>query len=147
MYDSRMPKQQSAASHTALDPLFHFLLVPFFLLNLILAIVVAVRTHGNHLHLWWLVLVALALLLLTFKTRTYSLANQDRIIRLEERLRIATLVPAADALKLSTKQLIALRFASDAELPALVARTLAENLDPKAIKQSIATWRPDHHRI
>jgi hypothetical protein len=86
-------------------------------------------------------------LLLTFKTRIYSLANQDRIIRLEERLRIAALVPAADVLKLSTKQLIALRFASDAELPALVGRTLAENLDPKAIKRSIATWRPDYHRI
>jgi hypothetical protein len=147
MYDFRMPKQQSASSHTARDPLFHFVLMPFFLLNFILTIFVAIHTREHRLLHWWIVLVAAGFFLILAKIRMYSLANQDRIIRLEERLRIAALVPAADAPKLSTKQLIALRFASDAELPALVARTLAENLDPKAIKQSIATWRPDHHRI
>jgi hypothetical protein len=95
----------------------------------------------------WSILVAVALVLLLTKCRLYGLADQDRIIRLEERIRIAALVPAAEAYKLSTAQLIALRFASDAELPALVYRTLAENLDPKTIKQSITTWRPDYQRI
>jgi hypothetical protein len=81
------------------------------------------------------------------KARVYGLADQDRIIRLEERLRIAALVPGAEVQRLSTRQLIALRFASDTELPALVRRTLAEGLDPKSIKQSIVVWRPDYHRI
>ncbi len=143
-----MPKEQSAQSHAMWDPMFHFVLIPLFLANFIVQIVRAVRAWpdapGSHI---WSIAVALGVLLLTFKVRIYSLADQDRIIRLEERLRIAALVPAAGASKLTTRQLIALRFASDAELPALVHRTLAENLEPKAIKQSIATWRADHHRI
>ena len=143
-----MPKEQSAQSHAKWDPLFHFVLIPLFLANFIVQIVRAVRAwpdaSGSHL---WSIAVALGVLLLTFKVRIYSLADQDRIIRLEERLRIAALVPAADASKLTTRQLIALRFASDAELPGLVYRTIAENLEPKAIKQNIATWRADHQRI
>jgi len=143
-----MPKEQSAQSHAAYDTLSHFVLMPIFFANFIFQIVLAVKAWpldaGVH---FWNVVIALGFMLLTFKMRIYSLANQDRIIRLEERLRIAALAPAADAYKLSTAQLIALRFASDAELPALVERTLAENLDAKAIKQSIATWRPDYHRI
>ena len=143
-----MPKEQSAQSHTALDPLFHFFLAPLFLANFIVVVVLTVKTwpHDPFFHVWGVV-VAAGLFFLVAKTRIYSLADQDRIIRLEERLRIAALVPAADVSKLSTRQLIALRFASDAELPGLVYRTLAENLEPKAIKQSITSWRPDHQRI
>jgi hypothetical protein len=143
-----MAKEQSAQNHAAYDTLSHFVLMPIFFANFIFQIVLAVKAWplAGVVHLWN-VLIALALMLLTFKTRIYALADQDRIIRLEERLRIAALAPSADVSKLTTPQLIALRFASDAELPALVASTLAENLDPKAIKQSIATWRPDYQRI
>jgi hypothetical protein len=143
-----MPKEQSAQSHAAWDPIFHFFLMPLFLANLIYAVVQTVRAwpRDSYGHLWSVV-IAVALIVLCARLRIYGLANQDRIIRLEERVRIAALVPRADAHKLTTGQLIALRFASDAELPALVSRTLAENLDPKSIKQSITAWRPDYQRI
>ncbi len=142
-----MPRPQTAASHAALDPITHFVLIPVFTVNVIASIVLAFNArHGLGLHLW-LIVVSFALLLSVVKMRAYPLRVQDRVIRLEERLRIAALAPAADAGRLSTRQLIALRFASDAELPALVARTLAENLDPQAIKNSIVTWRPDYARI
>jgi hypothetical protein len=145
---SAMPKTQSAASHIAWDPLYHFILVPLTLINLGLAIYGTCRSwpFQRHLNLGW-ILVSLLLAFVVTKLRTYPLQIQNRVIRLEERMRIAALAPAADAYKLSTQQLIALRFASDAELPALVARTLAENLDPKAIKEGILTWRPDYARI
>jgi len=142
-----MPKIQSAQSHTAIDPAFHYILLPIFVANFITSIVMAFHA-GPHLglHLWLIVLSA-ALIVLVFKLRIYSLRVQDRVIRLEERLRIAALAPIADVNALSIQQLIALRFASDAELPALVARTLAESLDPKAIKASITNWRQDNVRI
>jgi hypothetical protein len=143
-----MPKEQSAQSHAAWDPTFHFFLAPLLIANVIVAIVLTVRAWpvDPFLHVWGIVM-AIALLMVAAKTRLYGLADQDRIIRLEERLRIAALVPAADVLKLSTQQLIALRFASDAELPALVHRTLTEDLGSKSIKMSITAWRPDYQRI
>ncbi|HZZ41013.1 MAG TPA: DUF6526 family protein [Acidobacteriaceae bacterium] len=142
-----MPRPQTAASHAAFDTLTHFVLGPIFLINFVVAVVVAVRgRHHLALHLW-LVVIAVALFLMALKMRLYALRVQDRLIRLEERLRIAALAPQADVSRLSMAQFIALRFASDAELPALVARTLAENLDPKAIKSSIQAWRPDYARV
>jgi len=142
-----MPKPQTAASHAATDTITHFVLGPIFMINFAVAIVVAVRApHHLALHLW-LIVISVALLLMAAKMRIYSLRVQDRLIRLEERLRIAALAPTADVNRLSIPQLIALRFASDGELPPLVARTLAENLDPKTIKSSIQSWRPDYARI
>ena len=143
-----MSKIHTAQSHTAWDPLFHLVLMPIFLANLIIMIARALREWQDHpgRHLWAIV-VAFALLALCGKVRIYALANQDRTIRLEERLRIAALAPSADIYALSTRQLIALRFASDAELPALVQRTTVEKLGPKAIKASIITWRQDLSRI
>ena len=151
VYDQRMAAQQSAASHAALDPITHFILAPILVITFGLAVFSAIHTWPRHAgtHLWWIVL-AVALLLLNIKTRSYALKLQDRIIRLEERIRLTALLPPSElalAQALTTRQLIALRFASDAELAALVARTLAENLEPKQIKQSIATWRSDHARV
>lgn len=142
-----MPKPQSPASHAAVDVVTHFILGPLFLVNIVVAIVVAIHARGHLVLHLWLVVVSILLFLVSLKMRIYSLRIQDRLIRLEERLRIAALAPTADVNRLTTPQLIALRFASDEELPALVAKTLAENLDQKAIKSQIGNWRPDYARI
>jgi hypothetical protein len=142
-----MPRPQTAASHAAFDTLTHFILGPIFIVNFFVAVYVAVRAP-QHLALHvWLVVISLALLLMAVKMRLYSLRVQDRLIRVEERLRIAALAPTLDASRLTIPQLIALRFAPDEELPGLAARALAENLDAKAIKGSIRNWRPDYARI
>jgi hypothetical protein len=143
-----MPETQSFKNHSRRDPIFHFVLVPIFLLNIIFAIYTTIHRwpHHSRMNPWWIVM-SIALLMLLGLTRTYTLKVQDHVIRLEERMRIAALVPAASVSALSTRQLIALRFVSDAELPTLVYRTVAENLEPKAIKESIVNWRADNERI
>ena len=129
--------------------------MPVLLINFIVVIVICVQNalrHGTH-HLAnhiWLVIVSLALLVLGVNMRIKDLKVQDRVIRLEERLRYAALLPPAklaESAALTIPQIVALRFASDAELPALVSRAAAEQLTPKQIKQSIVTWRPDNHRV
>jgi hypothetical protein len=98
----------------------------------------------------WLVVVAAAAIVLVLRTRMYALKAQDRVIRLEERLRLASLLPQSLCSRigeLSESQLIALRFASDAELPALTEKTLSGNLAGAEIKKAIVTWRPDYWRI
>jgi len=108
-----------------------------------------------HLHLGWhteeLAFTALAMAVLTLVaiSRLYTVALQDRIIMLETKIRCAELLPAgqeAHLVKLSKKQIAALRFASDEELGGLLERAARENLTPKDIKASIRTWRPDPHR-
>jgi uncharacterized protein DUF6526 len=148
-------KPQTFANHTRFDPLFHFFLIPFFGLALILSLIhfFAHITHGDfrdHFHAFLLILLAIALLVAVFKIRVYALRVQDRVIRLEERLRLTTLL--AEPLRsripdLTEDQLIGLRFASDAEVPKLVERTLKENLSRQDIKKTIQTWRPDYWRV
>jgi hypothetical protein len=96
------------------------------------------------------VFVMLALLIIGMKTRTNPLKVQDRVIRLEERLRCQRLLSEALLAQtdgLTEKQYVALRFACDQELPGLVERTVKEGLEPKVIKQAIGTWRRDDLRV
>lgn len=142
------PKPQTYANHMRLDPAFHYFVLPVFLITAIAAIVHAVR--HPHLASVWAVVVAFALIVLAVRARTFALKAQDRLIRLEERMRLATLLPEplrSRIPELSERQLIALRFAPDAEAPALVERTLNEKLSSKQIKQAIQNWRPDHLRV
>jgi hypothetical protein len=120
-------------------------------LNLIFSIYVTIHHWPEHriLFLWWIVM-SIVLFMMAEISRSQTLRAQDRIIRVEERLRLHALLPSDERAhidELSIKQLIALRFASDAELPALVRKTLTQNLEPKAIKQSIVNWRGDYHRV
>jgi hypothetical protein len=146
-----MPAPQNFSNHTRWYPPFHFFVLPMLLLNIIFAIYVTIHEwpRYEHTHLWWVVM-AIVLFVMAGTSRGGALAAQDRIIRLEERLRLAALLPAEDHAhidELTIKQLVALRFASDAELPALVRKTLTQNLESKAIKQSIVNWRADYDRV
>jgi len=139
---------QNLSNHVRYDPLFHFFLLPVYLISLVVAVNMLV--HHRNLHMLGLVIIVLALVITNFKTRLYALKVQDRVIRLEERLRLASLLPdsmRAQIPRLTEKQLVALRFASDEELPALVQRTLTENLEPADIKKAIRNWRPDYWRV
>ena len=148
-------KPQNLANHTRWDPPFHFYILPILVLALILTLVhfFAHITHGDvrdHIHAILLILLAVAFLLLAFKVRLYSLKVQDRVIRLEERLRLMQLLsePLRSRIpELTEGQLCALRFASDAEIPKLVERTLKENLKRADIKKAIQNWRPDYWRV
>jgi len=146
-----MAKPQSFQNHARFDPPFHYFILPLLLLNFVFAIYATIHSwpYYQHTHLWWIVMSVL-LFVLAGISRGYALKNQDRIIRLEEQLRLADLLPE-DQLglidSLTTDQFVGLRFASDAEVASLAQRAVAENLDRKQIKQAIANWRPDNHRI
>jgi hypothetical protein len=125
--------------------------MPILVFNLLFSIYDTIHRYPEHRYLfhWWIVM-SIAFILMALLGRMGAVRAQDRIIRLEERLRLASLLPADEQVHISeftTAQLIALRFASDAELPALAHRTLTQNLEPKAIKQAIVNWRPDDLRI
>lgn len=139
---------QNFSNYNRYDPPFHFFILPVFLLLLLASLVHLVMRPG--LHSVVLVVVAVAVVMAVFKVRLYALKVQDRVIRLEERLRLATLIDPAlrpRIAEFTESQLVALRFASDAELPALAARVLNEKLPAPEIKKSIQTWRPDNWRV
>jgi len=140
--------KQSFANHVRWDPPFHFFVVPVLLITWIVSIVHAVRHPGWEQ--WWAVVFFFAIALLALKARLYSTRVQDRVIRLEERLRLAGLL--AEPLRsrvgeLTEAQLIGLRFASDAECPALVEKALREKLGRAEIKKGVQTWRADYWRV
>jgi hypothetical protein len=146
---------QTYANHARLDPLFHFFALPIFGLGLIFTLIhfFAHITEGDwhdHFHAFLLVLLAGALLTVVLKIRLYSNKLQDRVIRLEERLRLAQLLqePLRSRIpELTVDQLCGLRFASDAEVAKLAERALNEKLSRKQIKQAIQNWRPDYWRV
>lgn len=146
-----MPAPQNYKNYKRFHPPFHFFVAPILLINLILSIFELVHHWPDHIKLFgWAVVMSLAIFILAGLARGNALRVQDRVIRLEENLRYQRLLTPellAAAQSLTLGQIIALRFASDAELPTLVQRTLSENLDPKTIKQSITNWRADNLRV
>jgi len=142
------PLQQSYANHGRIDPSFHYFLAPIAGASVLVAVVNLVRFPSFNSA--WLVLVSVAVGVAVFKMRLYSLKVQDRIIRLEERVRLEQILsePLRSRIpELTVGQLVALRFACDAELPALVTRALSENLSKDELKKSVNVWRADLFRI
>ena len=141
-------KLQTLANHTRFDPLYHYFALPIFLLLPFIAAANFVRHPSLHSGLLFVVAVAAAVVVL--KLRTYPLKVQDRVIRLEERLRLTSLLPEpwrSRISELTEGQIIALRFASDVEVPRLAERAISEKLSPADIKKAIQNWRPDYWRI
>jgi hypothetical protein len=141
--------EQNFKNHGKYVPLFHFFVLPVLVINFGIQLYWWIKFGFIPLH-FFPVLVAAALFFGALFGRLYALAVQDRVIRLEERLRYAQVLPAdlqATAGELTIGQIVSLRFASDAELPALMRKVLDEKLmERKAIKQLIKNWRPDYQR-
>lgn len=141
--------EQNFANHTKFFPLFHFFVLPVLLVNLGVQIY-WLKEFWNTFRGIFNVLLALALILGFLSARRFALSVQDRVIRLEERLRYQHLLPADLQPRIeefTVAQLVSLRFASDAELPALARKVLDDKMqERKAIKQLVKNWKPDYLR-
>jgi len=142
------PNLQSFRNHARTDPLYHYFSFAILSASFIIAVVYLI--YHPHFFTAWIVVLTVAAFIPLFKLRTYALKVQDRVIRLEERLRLQALAPQewhAQIHRLTEDQLIALRFAPDDELVELAQQAVAENLSRKQIKERIKNWRPDHWRV
>jgi hypothetical protein len=141
--------EQNFENHTKIFPPFHFFVLPILFVNLGIQ-VYWLKEFWNTFRGIFNVLLALALLLGFLTARMFALSVQDRVIRLEERLRYQRLLPADLQPRIeefTVAQLVSLRFASDAELPALARKVLDEKMqERKAIKQLVKNWKPDYLR-
>lgn len=140
---------QNYKNHGRYIPIWHFITPLIILVILVMSIINLVHTdmHMHDLHMWLpIILIPVVMLILWWYTRVFALMAQDRAIRAEENFRhfILTGKPLDGQLRMS--QIIALRFASDAEMPALAKRALQENLSQKQIKEAIQNWKEDHNR-
>jgi hypothetical protein len=141
-------KPQSYANHLRWFPLFHFVAMPLLLAYALWTIWAAITAPGADRY--WSVAFSTGVVLAALASRAMAVRVQDRVIRLEMRLRLGAVLP--DDLRvhipsLRTHQLVGLRFASDAELPDLVRQVVAGTLvDQKAIKKAIVHWQADHLR-
>jgi hypothetical protein len=138
-------KTQNFKNHAKFVPAFHYVILPIFFINLVSSIVrlAHVFSYGSVIS----VLMAIALVLLATYARLFALTVQDRVIRLEMRLRMQQLLPGdlrGRIPEFTVAQLVSLRFASDEELPELARKVLDEKLtNRKAIKKLIRNWQPD----
>ena len=141
-------RPQTYENHTKFVPAFHYVTMPILLLNLVFSLYQMTQIFGfQSLNT---VVVALALTVIAVLSRTNALKAQDRVIRLEERLRLQTVLeqdlrPRVN--DITTSQLVALRFAPDEELEKLVRLALDSGADKKTLKKAIENWRPDYQRL
>ncbi|HEV8435893.1 MAG TPA: DUF6526 family protein [Thermoanaerobaculia bacterium] len=144
-----MPEPLSYKTHRAYDPLYHFFVIPVLGINVLLDAYMLFR-RPVWLNVWALVF-GLALVALTWRVRYFPLRIQDRLIRLEETLRLQSVLPEdlrARIGEISTRELIALRFCTDDELPEHVRAIYAGDYrGGENVKSHIKSWRPDPHRI
>jgi hypothetical protein len=139
---------QNLKNHGRIDPPYHMVLSAVLLVNL--AIVITYTAMHFSVFSAWLLIVSIAVFIPFAKLRAYPLKVQDRVIRLEERIRLQALAPAewhAQIYRLTEDQLIGLRFAADDEVVELAKQALEQNLSRKQIKERIKSWRADDWRI
>lgn len=140
---------QSYENHTRMVPLFHYVAFGILMINLGWSGRALFRDLSVDNGVTFL--LAVGLILVAWFVRAFPLGVQDRVIRLEERLRLERLLPGDLKARIgdfTTNQLVGLRFASDEELPGLARRVLDEGIsDRKTIKQAVKNWRADHQRI
>lgn len=143
------PNSQSFDNHSKMVPAYHYVLFSIVVINLGYCCWIVFKDFG--VESVRQLLLALAFLLMTWYLRIFPLGAQDRVIRLEMKLRLEKVLPAelfARVHEIRRPQLIALRFASDAEMPELVRRVLGGELKTgKEIKQAIRNWQADHFRV
>jgi hypothetical protein len=140
--------EQNFSNHARYHPLYHYIAAPLVLIGLIGSINYFIRCSPDNVYLAsLLVLVFFILLIIGWLVRGNALRAQDRAIRAEEKLRHFILTGKPLDSRLRMGQIVALRFADDAEFPALAQKAADENLSGKAIKQSIQQWRADYNRV
>jgi hypothetical protein len=140
---------QNFANHTRVVPAY-LALMAILLLTIIGSAVNLYHSMGDHTRLYsasLILVLAICTMALAFHARVFPLKAQDRAIRAEENLRHFVMTGKLLDPRLSPLQIVALRFASDAEFAALAARAANENLAPKDIKQAVKTWRADEYRV
>ena len=141
-------KPQNYENHAKFIPVFHYIALPLLLVNFFGALFRV--TQEISFYTLNGVGLAISLIVVAVFTRLFALKAQDRVIRLEEQIRMQTFLP--DALKaqvgrLTMGQIVALRFASDEELVDLSQDALNQNTSPNALKQAVKNWRPDYDRV
>lgn len=142
--------EQNYKNHLQFVPLFHYTLAPLLILALIGAVTNFVRRIGDgsgRTANTVILIMALGLFLLSYLARTFALRAQDRAIRAEENLRHFVLTGKLLDPRLTIGQIIGLRFASDAEFPALAQKAADSGMSNKEIKQSVQNWRADTYRV
>lgn len=143
-----MTAPQTFANHRRFEPLQHFILTPILLITWVATIRLAIKNPS--LNAIWMAVLGFVLFMVAMQVRVYALKVQDRVIRLEETLRMERLLPGdlkARIPELTVKQMVGLRFASDAELADRVREVLNEKLSGEAVKKRIQTWRADTFRV
>ena len=143
-------KEQSYANHARVVPLYTYVTWGLLQLTFIGTCVNLYQSWGDHQRLYsasLLVTLTFTTMLIAFFARSYALKAQDRAIRAEEQLRHYVMTGKLLDPRLSMKQIIGLRFASNEEFVALAQRAADQGLSPKDIKQAVRHWRADHDRV
>ncbi len=141
---------QNFANHRRNVPIFHFVLLPIILLTLIGSFVNLYQSWGDHQRQYsasLIVVIMVCLALVSVIARLFSLKAQDRAIRAEENLRHYVMTGKLLDPKLTVRQIIGLRFASDQEFVELAGRAVEENLTEAANKKTVKNWRADTYRV
>ena len=143
-------KVQSYSNHTQIVPMFHYVTLGILQLTFIGACVNLYQSWGDHARFYsaaLLVTLTLGTILAALYARSFALRAQDRAIRAEEQLRYYVMTGKLLDPRLTIRQIIGLRFASNDEFVALAQRAADQNLSAKDIKQAVKQWRADTHRV